>query len=103
MGQTLAEERLGTILHEMLHAFLNQYICQRCVVYGTNGCDHGRAWQIIAKGIEEQSLRLLGVEVDLGRLDSMWADRRAKRGEVSTHDLEVLMYVKHLFDSIPHF
>jgi hypothetical protein len=79
-GQTVAEERVGTILHELLHAFLLRHTCRRCPLvenFGWNG--HGRAWQLLAKAIEEQSMRLIGMNVDLGRLTS-W-DRAQWKGQ----------------------
>jgi len=87
-GKTLAEERIGCILHELLHIFVVQYMCDYCTRW-ENRLSHGRAWQRIAKAIEEQSLRLLGVEVDIGRLDAMLADRREwEDTRNSLHDLE---------------
>jgi hypothetical protein len=72
--------------------FCSSITCQRFVAYYTNGYYHSRAWQVVAKAIEEQSLRLLGVEVDLMRIESMYADRKA-RGEVSVHNLEVCGFI----------
>ncbi|KAI4610644.1 hypothetical protein J4E83_008258 [Alternaria metachromatica] len=88
-GKTLAEERMGCILHEMLHIFLDQHMCELC---GTpeNRSSHGRAWQRIARKIEEQSLRLLGIEADVNRLSSFmndWQDYDT-RENVSICDLQ---------------
>jgi hypothetical protein len=85
-GQSLAEERFRTILHELLHGFLMQYACHQCHV--DNHCCHGRAWQRIAKAIEEESLRLLDVEVDFDRLGSLLCDRDSNtHQDQSIHDV----------------
>ena len=72
---------LRTLLHEMCHAFLMQYSCcmgiscgsEKCRrLYQTNGgvAGHGRAWQYLAKAIEDEAPRLLGWNrVCLGRRD----------------------------------
>ena len=86
-GKTLAEERMGSVLHEMLHVFLDQYACPRCVTR-ENWASHGRAWQRIAKKIEEQSLGLLGIETDIGRLTSFLADWEDDGLRVSLCDVE---------------
>jgi len=86
-GKTLAEERMGCILHEMLHIFLNQYMCDECGPR-ENRASHGRAWQRIARKIEEQSLRLLGIEADVNRLTSFINDWEDERLDVSTCDLQ---------------
>jgi hypothetical protein len=92
-GRSLAQERLGTVPQECIHAFLDQYACLRCVGIAENHYNHiwhGRAWHLIAKAIEEQSLRLIGTEVDLGRLDSLYAEttNSEEEGRHSAHDLK---------------
>jgi len=91
-GQSIAGERLGTILHEMLHAYLTQHACMECHLGMVNGghSGHGRAWQLVAKAIEEQSLRLLNIEVDLNRLRSL---ERNSKDKTSIHDLEVYGFI----------
>jgi hypothetical protein len=86
-------ERIGTILHEMTQAFLGLYKCIECFTADENACAHGRAWQVVAKAIEEQSLRLLGVEVSLGRLDAVFADRKEQKGRWTIHGLEVCGFI----------
>jgi hypothetical protein len=93
-GQSLTEERLGTIIHELLHGFLEQYACHRC--YINNYCCHSRAWQRIAKAIEEESVRLLGVEVDLNRLMSMLYDRDNHHKDQTIHDVEACGFLESL-------
>ncbi|KXT05606.1 hypothetical protein AC578_5618 [Pseudocercospora eumusae] len=71
---------IRVILHEMVHAFLSRYTCYpwhtvecasgRCgqsyrVHVGVSG--HGRAFHYIAKAIEDDSFRLLGLQLPLGR------------------------------------
>jgi hypothetical protein len=92
LGRTLAKERQGTILHEMLHAFLDQFSCIHCRTYPESK-EHGRAWQLVARAIEEQSLRLLGAEVYLGRLAAFFADRKAgTEYKPSIHDFDVVRF-----------
>jgi hypothetical protein len=52
---------------------------------------HGRAWKLMAKANEEQSMRLLGMNVDLNRLTSWGTDGGTDGG--STHDLEVYGFI----------
>ena len=70
---------LCTLLHEMCHAFLGRYSCYQGAACGTSQCrtlcdqnygstGHGRAWQLLAKAIEEEASALLtGLSVRLGR------------------------------------
>ena len=68
---------LGTLLHELIHAFIGQFGCpsSRCkqlscqyrfdVNYGRTG--HARAWQWLAEAVERVANYRLGIKVDLGR------------------------------------
>jgi hypothetical protein len=84
-----------TPLHELLHAFLDELSYRQCPNYfeDLGHAGHGRAWQLVAKAIEEQSLRLLGTEVYLGRLAAHTmhlqpANQRASKSYTpSVHDL----------------
>ncbi|KAF1937663.1 hypothetical protein EJ02DRAFT_49275 [Clathrospora elynae] len=98
IGSSLAQNRLGTTLHELIHAYLGQFGCEECRTYKENMSDHGRAFQILAKAIEEQSLRLLGLELNLGRLDGMVADMKNGEGRnvPSVHDSEVYGFLERL-------
>jgi len=66
--------RLGTLLHEMIHAFLSEYVCIACTTTQQNISDdfsngHGRAWHRLAVAVEKAASELLECgEVDLGRL-----------------------------------
>jgi hypothetical protein len=79
----------------MIHGFLFQYACELCTASADNVKNHGghgRAWQLIAKAVEDEASRLLGTEVDLGRLDSLYTQpvrEQDVKGMHSLHDLEV--------------
>ncbi|KAF1831182.1 hypothetical protein BDW02DRAFT_463857, partial [Decorospora gaudefroyi] len=68
--------RLGTILHEMCHAFLKAYTCRSCPMHdacvGARG--HGRAWQVLAAKMEDVASVVLGGKVDMGRFPSLLRD-----------------------------
>jgi hypothetical protein len=86
--------RLGTILHELCHAFLKAYTCRSCPTHdkciGSRG--HGRAWQILAAKMEEVATRLMGGYVDFGRYPSLLHDLEGNGKLPSAHDLEVLRF-----------
>jgi hypothetical protein len=104
-----AEERFGTILHEVIHAFLAQHTCCKCVVVTRyRGEGHGRGFQLIAKAMEKKALELLGVQIRIGRLDVIMGDMRRDdvfdpfagpdfrpRGP-SAHDMEVYRFLEPL-------
>jgi hypothetical protein len=66
---------LGTLLHEMLHAYFSVCVCTcspACLSslnlsYGRSG--HGPLWQQAALHIELATPRLLGVGLDIGRVE----------------------------------
>jgi hypothetical protein len=80
-------------MHEMIYAFLYQYACHECATTKENTSNHGRAFQILAKAIEEQCPRLLGLQFELGRMDGIIADTEDEdetlRNSPSAHDLEM--------------
>ncbi|EMD86870.1 hypothetical protein COCHEDRAFT_1227903 [Bipolaris maydis C5] len=82
--------RLGTIIHEMCHAFLKAYSCRSCSMH--EACDgatgHGRAWQLLAKKLEEAACVVLGGEVDMGRGPSLLREIACSGRLPSCHDLE---------------
>ena len=86
--------RLGTILHELCHAFLKAYTCRSCPTHdsciGPRG--HGRAWQILAAKMEEVATKLVGGFVDFGRYPSLLHDLEGSGKLPSQHDLEVLRF-----------
>ena len=86
--------RLGTILHELCHAFLKVYTCRSCPMHdqciGHRG--HGRAWQILVVKMEEVATRLMGGFVDMGRYPSLLHDLEGNGKLPSAHDLEVLRF-----------
>jgi hypothetical protein len=86
--------RLGTILHELCHAFLKAYTCRSCPTHdrciGPRG--HGRAWQMLVAKMEEVATRLMGGFVDMGRYPSLLHDLEGNGKLPSAHDLEVLKF-----------
>jgi hypothetical protein len=71
---TLLRRYLGTLLHEMIHAFIHIYIClspsceaQTAQLEGSGG--HGITWHRLALAFEEFAGNWLGLELDLGRAD----------------------------------
>jgi hypothetical protein len=89
--------RIGTVLHELCHAFLKAYTCRSCPMHdkciGARG--HGRAWQILAAKMEEVATKLMGGYVDFGRYPSLLHDLEGNGKLPSAHDLEVLKYGTH--------
>ena len=65
--------RLGTLLHELVHAYLDYYACHCEDIldsYETNVMQlrgHGYAWQRIASSIEHAAPEILGYPLDLHR------------------------------------
>jgi hypothetical protein len=75
IGMSLRQDRLGILLHELIHCYLQRHMCESCMAgkrYYGNG--HGRGFQLIAKAIGENAWSILGVSAHLGRLDSIAAD-----------------------------
>lgn len=75
---------LCTLLHEMIHAYLGRYSC-RGITCGSLICSelsrqnigqsgHGRAWQYMAKAIEERLSDLLDFKGRLGREECAFAE-----------------------------
>lgn len=98
-----AADHIGTMLHEMIHCFLDDHACQRCATHEKYHGDHSRGFQLIAKAIEEQALRLLEMDVNVGRLDSILGDMDAYRKlkdnwglpqGVSVHDMEIYGFLE---------
>jgi hypothetical protein len=83
--------RLGTLLHEMCHAFLKAYTCRSCPMHdaciGKRG--HGRAWQVLAAKMEQVATKLMGGNVEMGRFPSLLRDMEGHGRLPSGHDLEV--------------
>lgn len=83
--------RLGTILHELCHAYLKAYTCRSCPMHdhsiGARG--HGRAFQILAAKIEQVATKLMDGFVDMGRYPSLLHDMEGHGRLPSGHDLEV--------------
>jgi hypothetical protein len=95
-GRSMALDRVSTVVHELIHAFLDSLGCSKCASNHENMSNHGRAFQILAKAIEEQAPRLIGLQLNLGRLDGMMVDmeeEEEKRNVPSVHDLEVYGFI----------
>jgi hypothetical protein len=94
LGIALYEQRIGTLLHELIHCFFTQHACEDCKVYKLyRGEGHGWGFQLIAKAMEDNALILLGTSIELGRLDGMRCDKNKDptdplRGP-SVHDMEI--------------
>ncbi|KUJ08848.1 uncharacterized protein LY89DRAFT_676741 [Mollisia scopiformis] len=73
--QKRMKKYLGTLLHEMLHAYFEVYGCMCTEVctwrYNTLVGIHGSSWQDAALAIENATCRLVGERIDLGRVDSL--------------------------------
>jgi hypothetical protein len=50
---------------------------------------HGRAWQLLAKKVEDVATVVLGARVDMGRFPSLLRDLEGNGQLPSYHDLEV--------------
>ncbi|KAF1914327.1 hypothetical protein BDU57DRAFT_540277 [Ampelomyces quisqualis] len=60
--------RLATLLHECVHAYLGQFACQHCAMYGENvgnAGGHGRAFQRIVTALENVCEALLGFKLSV--------------------------------------
>ncbi|KAF2623055.1 hypothetical protein BU25DRAFT_479648 [Macroventuria anomochaeta] len=80
-----ALEWLGTLLHELFHAFVELYACQQCTwdedAENLNG--RGRVWRRVATQIELVCQRTLSLKVGLERFDAIrgeWGVMKYWRG-----------------------
>ena len=87
---------LSVLIHESIHVFLEYHACQRCRSWRKDSKgEHGRHFQTIAQKMEEVFPKLVGLPIDLGRLEGFLGDLGVGRGVVrkalvpSVHDLEV--------------
>jgi hypothetical protein len=88
--------RIGTLLHEVSHAFLQKYLCRKCKhreVQVDQFAGHGWAWQRIAARVESMAQLKLGLPIDLGRFTAIqcnWHDHKTwpSVDEVDQWDLE---------------
>jgi hypothetical protein len=84
---------IGTLLHEMIHAFIQVYTCRcaHCVKkhteYEREGqTGHGRTWQVIAHAVEKFCCNELGLELDLSRAYALAEEIHATRVEMPYGD-----------------
>ncbi|KAF2820615.1 hypothetical protein CC86DRAFT_411911 [Ophiobolus disseminans] len=79
----LASARVGTLLHEILHAFLYEFACADCItapdnIGGKGIQNHGRAWHRLAQALDQYAPKLLELpDIDLSRLVTLrnWVER----------------------------
>jgi hypothetical protein len=98
-NQTYARalQRLGTFMHELIHAVLKILACRQCVVSTENLAHHGRAWQRLALAIEREFLKLFGLQLDLGRMNGVTYDMDDSAtgcNHPSVHDLVMYGFVE---------
>jgi hypothetical protein len=84
---------IGTLLHEMIHAFIQTYtcLCDGCeernkIHEGRKG--HGRTWQTIAHAVERFCSNELGLELDLNRECELAKDSYQSGAEISSMDCQ---------------
>lgn len=78
-------DHLGTLLHELVHVFLEHYSCkgntqagcvhkhrsgELCCANGDVG--HGPAFQLLAAAVERRARQCLGLDITLGRKDAVY-------------------------------
>jgi hypothetical protein len=83
--------RLGTILHEAAHAFLDQLAYQRCPTFAENVMNsdqHGRAWQALVLSLSDATENLFGERFDVGGFADIQSNWEYVNYLPSLHDLE---------------
>jgi predicted nucleic acid-binding Zn finger protein len=91
--------RLHTILHEAMHAFLDQLGCHDCPSFQVNvrnAGGHGRAWQILRIHLADATDKLLKVRLDVGGFRDFLLGWKKVRYLPSLHDLEVWEVVRQI-------
>jgi hypothetical protein len=66
--------RMGTMLHELVHAFFDAYACKMCQSSTRSVNDakgHGRAWHHVTSLVERAAPRVIGIPLKLGRFDAV--------------------------------
>ena len=88
--------RLGVLLHELCHAFLQVHACKDCPEYLAEVQQmkgHGFAWQRIALMVETEAWSRLGIKLDLVRDASIvvnWDDLRVWPSRREVQDWKLL-------------
>ncbi|KAF2006575.1 hypothetical protein P154DRAFT_529616 [Amniculicola lignicola CBS 123094] len=85
----LAEQRLGTMIHELTHALIEQFACSDCGTYKENAASHGRAWQLLSRAIEKVASKLLLSEIGSRRFKGLMGDIELGFRVPSAHDVEI--------------
>ncbi len=73
-AESVGRQRFSTLVHELIHAMLERVCCRGCVASKDNLAPHGRAFQRLAEAVEEECLRLMGLKLDLARMNGVWSD-----------------------------
>jgi hypothetical protein len=85
-----ARARLGTLLHELVHAYFAMYVCM-CEAYKKDVHDagiHGVAWHHVAAVVERATLPVLGVPLDLGRFRTIQRNWEKMKYWPTTEDFQ---------------
>jgi hypothetical protein len=89
--------RLGTLLHETIHAFLFQFACRSCPTYCVNvknAGHHGRAFEMVATALKEATHRLLDYDLCIGGFKDVYWNWDRVRYLPSKHDLEEWRWIE---------
>jgi hypothetical protein len=99
-----AFQRLSALLHDLSRIFLKIHACAECTwAYedNFNAQGRGRAWQIVAKAIEEVGPQILLVpRVDLRRLACLVADVQDGGERPSRHDLQIYGFFVDILETV---
>jgi hypothetical protein len=84
--------RLGTLLHETVHAFLYQLACPDCPTNDENtqhADGHSRAYQMLAPALEDATERLFSQRLPVGGFEDFQENWSEVKYLPSLHDLEL--------------
>jgi hypothetical protein len=82
-------DRLGILLHEVVHAYLSQFACGQCPtddVNLSNAAGHGRAFQLMASALEQVSQAMFGMQINASSVSDYIANWHDVRHLPSMHD-----------------
>lgn len=84
--------RLNTLLHEIIHEFIELYACPKCPTYKQYVKDlrgHGHAWQQIAYWVEYAAPHIIGLPLKLGRFEAIKANWKSFKYLPSLQELDI--------------
>ena len=84
--------RLNTLLHEIVHAFVELYACPKCPTYKQHVKDlrgHRHVWQQIACCVEYAAPHTIGLPLKLGRFEAIQANWESFRYLRSPQELDM--------------